>query len=282
MAYLPKNGVKLVKKDHRDYSLHRTFGGIAVAFTECNFDAGLTNRDQVADGLPNGCTGYTQSDISGDEDKLIYIPKYTYDKTLIMEGITPSDPQFEQVGCDIRKSLSSIIVYGLQQQGEGPELALNHRRGAYYNVDLMGSMDWFDSIRYALQINKTSISLATPWFAKFALPVNGIIQAPPSYDVTFASWHNHKICGWKMINGVPYLIDKSWQGSGYGDNGFVYFPREVINQLMSINGSGAFTIAPFSASNLQTVKLNLLETLLSYYRMLIARLTKSVGSLSPA
>lgn len=278
MAYLPKNGVKMVKKDHRDYSLHRTFGGVSPSFVECNFDAGLTNRDQVADGLPNGCTGYTNSDIAGDEDRAVYVPKYSYDMTLVMEGITPSNPQFEQVGCDIRKALSSTIVYGLQKQGEGPELALNHRRGAYYNVELVGGLDWFDSIRYALQINQISISLATPWFAKFALPVNGIIQAPPSYDVTFASWHNHKVCGWKSINGVPYLIDKSWQGSGYGDNGFVYFPREVINQIMSINGSGAFTIAPFNSTNLQTVRLTIFETIASYFRMITALLAKSAGS----
>lgn len=263
-----KTGVLKVKKDHRDYSLHRTFGTVSpTVFTECNFDAGFPIPNQDVDGFPNGCTGYAQKGIAEDEDKKQYIAKYTYDQTLAIEGIFPGNPQFEQVGCDVRDSLKSTIVYGLQAIGETATDALNHRRGAYFAVEQIAGLDWFDSIRSALQTGQRSISIATPWFPAFENAPLGIVQSPTSYDVSTATWHNHKICGWKTINGVPYLVDSSWQGIEYGDKGFAYFPREIINQLMTISGSGAFTVAPFTGQNIQNVQLTILQTIVSYLQM---------------
>jgi hypothetical protein len=268
-----KNGVLKVKADHRDFSYHRTYGSITpVQFTECNFDVGFPVGNQAADGLDYGCTGYTQAGLCQDIDKIQYVPKFTYDETLQMEGISPSDPTFEKVGCDIRDSLNSTIVYGVQAVGETPAEALNHRRGAYYAVEQVAGMDMFDSIRSALQQNQRSVSFCTPWYAIFAIPQQGIIQTPPSYDTTFATWHNSRICGWKLINGVPYLINESHQGAQYGVNGFCYFPREVVNQLLSINGSGAFTLAPFTGATIQNVQLTILQTIISFAHMILAKL----------
>lgn len=269
-----KSGVNPVKKDHRDYSFHRTFGNQPQAFADSlNLDAGLTMPDQNADGFPEGCTGYAQSELCIDEDKILYFPKFTYDQTLLMEGIGRSDSQFEKVGCDVRDSLNSTIVYGLQAVGETGDKSLNHRRGAYYNVDLAQGMDWLDSIRNSLVLNQRTISIATPWYAVFGFPVNGVIQAPQNWDTTFASWHNHKICGWKTINGVVYLTSKSWQGKNYGDGGYCYFSREIINQIMVINGSGAFTLTPYTNQMAQRVILTLWEYIGSYLRMINNRLS---------
>lgn len=129
-------------------------------------------------------------------------------------------------------------------------------------------MDSFDLIRNALQLNQRSVSMATPWYPTWAKTTNGIIAPPNSYDTTFASWHNWKCCGWKTINGVPYLIGKSWQGKTYGDNGFCYFPRDVINQVMSIPGTGAFTLTPYTNATAQTVVLTLWEYVGSYLRLI--------------
>lgn len=268
-----QSGANKIKKDHRDYSFQRSFGGVTTNFPDSlNLDAGLTMPDQNADGFPYGCTGYASSDLCADEDKIIYFPKFTYDQTLQMEGIISGDPDFEKVGCDVRDSLNSTIVYGLQAVGEVPAASLNHRRGAYYNVDLAQGLDWFDSIRNCLMLNQRTISIATPWYPTWETTNQGIISAPNSYDTTFASWHNWKVCGWKMINGVPYLIGKSWQGKGYGDNGLCYFPREVINTLMGIAGTGAFILTPYSNQLAQTVVLTTYEYVISYLRMIIKRL----------
>lgn len=270
-----KTGVQKVKKNHKDFSYHRTFGAISPATFPDSFscDAGFPVEDQDALGLPFGCTGFSTKNLGQDEDKRTYVAKYTYDQTLAMEGIFEGSATYEKVGCDVRDSLKSSIVYGLQAVWETPTEALNHRRGAYFNVEQVTGFDMFDSIRSALQLNNRSVSLATPWYNSFAVPQNGIITAPGSYDTTFASWHNHVVSGWTTINGIPYLIDKSWQGTEYGVNGFVYFPREVINQLLSISGSGAFTVAPFTGQNIQTVQLTLYETLISYLRQIVTLLS---------
>ena len=265
-------GVRRVSKDHRDYSFALTFGGISYFADSLNLDPSLTMPDQNADGLHFGCTGYTTADICTDEDIRVYLPQYTYHQTMLMEGVAPSDPLYEKTGCDVRDSLKSAIVYGLQAVGETPAEALNHRRGAYYNVDLISGMDWFDSLRSALQTGKRTISVATPWYPAFFPGPDGIMKAPNTYDTTFASWHNWKTCGWKTINGVPYLIAKPWQGPNYGDHGFCYFPREVINKVLSIIGAGAFTVAPFAGDNVQTVILTLWQTIASYLRLIQAKL----------
>jgi hypothetical protein len=268
-----KSGVKKVRKDHRNYSWHRTFGSISPAiFIECNFDAGFPQPNQGTDGFPYGCTGYAQTGLCQDEDKAQYFPKFTYDETLNMEGIFIGNPQFEEVGCSVTDSLKSTIVYGVQKIGETPAEALNHRRGAYYQIEETGQFDWFDSIRSCLQLNQQSISIATPWYSDFAVPINGVLTTPSSYDTTSASWHNWKCCGWKTINGVPYLIVASWQGSAYGENGFCYVSREIINTLLDINGSAAFTLASYSGQ-IQNVELTILETIQSYAQMLLEALT---------
>lgn len=269
-----KSGARPVRKDHRDFSFSRNFGGVVPVFADSlNLDPGLTMPDQDTDGLPYGCTGYASSELCGDEDKAVYFPKFTYDRTLLMEGIGPSDSTFEKTGCDVRNSLNSTIVYGVQKVGEDGSTALNYRRGAYYNVDLAQGLDWFDSIRNCLVLNMRTISIATPWYMAFALTSNGIIKTPGTYDTTFASWHNWKVCGWKTINGIPYLIGKSWQGNQYGDGGYCYFPREVINQLMTINGSGAFTLTPYTNQFAQTVILTLWEYVGSYLRLISKKLS---------
>lgn len=274
-----KNGVKPLKKDHRDYSYHRTFGNVATSFIECNFDAGfpVTNQE-IANplfnipALPFGCTGYTSTGLCQDADKKQYNPRYTYDETLAMEGIFEGNREWEKVGCDIRDSLKSTIVYGVQAPGEMTgDAALTHRRGAYFALERIGSYDWFDTLRVTFENNKRSISIATPWFPSFAIAPDGIVTAPLSYtDLSEATWHNHRAPGWKMINGLPYIIDYSHQGEDIGDNGALYFGREIINQLMDIPGSGAFTLAPFDGTMIYTVKLTILQTIVSYLRMILA------------
>src|SRR6267154_5967863 len=108
------NGVKPVKRDHRDFSATRTFGGfVHLTFPEnYSCDNGGGFPDHNADGLPEGCTGFTQAELCRDEDMLEFLPRYTYDKTLLMEGSQEGE------GCDIRDSLNSTILYGVLAKGE--------------------------------------------------------------------------------------------------------------------------------------------------------------------
>ena len=248
--------------DHRDRSYPRTFGSVRSFPDSFNTDAGLTMPDQNADGLPMGCTGYTQSELCGDEDKTVYDPKYTYDKSLFMEG------QKEGAGiADMRDSLKSTIIYGVMPKGcTDVNEPYKHRRGAYYNVFDETGMDWFDDIRSALMLNDyaRSVSTATPWYLEWNAQANG--TGVVSMGTQIVSWHNWKISGWKTINGVPYLVGKTWQGKNVGDNGWMYFPREVINAVMNIKGTGAYTLAPADAANVQNIKMTILDYIISWLR----------------
>lgn len=260
------SGVYPVLPDHRDYSYPRTFGAVTVFAENMNLDAGFGFPNQDKDGYPYGCTGYAQSEVAQDEDKIKYYPWYPYNKTRVMEGTWPED-----VGCDIRDSLNSTIVYGLLADGElTDEQAGYHRRGAFYNVVDSPDLDAFDDVRSAIVTNNRTVSVATPWFPEWEGQLNlGIVPFPLSKPT---SYHNWKICGWKTIAGQPYLIGKSWQGPEYGDGGYHYVSRDTFNYIAKMDGFGAFTLRKADAGDYQRVKLAILEQVFSYIRLWFSKL----------
>lgn len=312
------NGVQPITKDHRDYSANRTFGVVTTVFPDSlNFDAGFRFPDQNAEGLPQGCTGYTQSELCQDEDRVQYQPRFTYDKTIYM-----SWQNIEGLPQDIRTSIKSTIMYGVLpntalQKIAGfiaPDVtdteASKHRRAAYYVLEKNEGLDWFDSIRNMLLAGSAieydtgissnrSISMVTPWYREWTrpnVPKSGIVKRPAGFDVKaggastsvigkildllarlFGSsggatpWHNWKISGWKTIDGVPYLMGKTWQGL-VGDTGWMYYSREIVNELMEIYGTGGFIVFrsnPANDADIQTVKLTVLDDLKSYTRVML-------------
>ena len=290
-----RHGTRPAKLDRRDYSFHRTFGTVSpLQFPpEYSCDAGLTMPDQNADGNPFECTAYTSCDLGTDQDGIVYAPEYTYMKTLYIQGL-PSTQQ----GSDVKFALKSAKIYGLlpkenmpselvgkgenytADQGHWPvdvdTIAgkMEHRKGRYFNVYDDGGMDWFDSFRSALWLNKDDkrgISIGTPWFHEWATPQNGVVTSNFIYDgnpMNYA-WHNWAIKGWKVIDGKIYLMGKPWQGKNYGDNGWCYFSRETIHKVMEIRGSIAYTLADAELKDIQSIQLGMLETVLVYlYRIL--------------
>lgn len=260
-----KNGLKPIKRDVRDLSFHRNFGGVAPTQfpDEFSVDAGLTMPDQNADALFEACTAYAQLDLCTDQDNKIYNTyRDLYEKTLTLENAP-----FGQ-GCDMRDSLKCLIVY--------------YGRGAYYAVE-SSKFDWFDSIRSVMLTNfqtnniKCAVSCGTPWFPEWDIQhVNstGIIPTIFTGDTDTLSWHNWAIKGWKTISGTPYLLAKTWQGRGYADAGWSYYPRETINAVMKIKGTGAFTVAPKTAQNVETVKKTIMEFIINFMTQLYAKLTQ--------
>lgn len=252
-----RSGLKPLIPDKRDLSFARTFGAVSIFPDSFNTDAGLTMPDQEADGFPFGCTGYTQSELCSDEDRIIYDPAYTYKHTLLIEGNEGQD-----VGCDLRNSLKSTITFGVQEKDKND--AYTHRRGAYYNCRT-DNLDSFDSARSAmikysnLWGKKCSVSVASRWCVNFVLTgKDGIVPIPmmDSYSL-----HNWKVSGWKTINGVPYLIGKPWQGNKFGDNGVGYFSREIYNTLINDYFAGAYVLAPYTGDSM-TVRLYTLEIIM--------------------
>lgn len=260
-----KSGTFPVYPDHRDYSFHGTFGAVNLFPNEFDVDAGLTmpNQEEVNNqfnpavpALPYGCTDYTQSELCNDEDKQLYNP-------MDLENVTHASADR---GCSLRISLGAAVgVY---------------KRSAYFNVEKWQTMDWFDCIRSAIYVGDRSVSVGSPWFPEWTnapgWPVTQVgstgilpqIQSP----LSDATQHNWKISGWKVINGVIYLKCKSWQGPTVGDRGWLYMSREILNQLMTYDGTAAFTLAPIQNAQVVTVELGWLQTILSHIRIFLMNL----------
>lgn len=275
--------------DRRDRSLIRTFPLIAgipgdLPLMDYTFDAGLAMPDQATfdnrfippiPPLPYGCTGYTATDICGDEDKATYDPKYTYERTCDMEL-----HDYTQ-GCQIRTSLRSLTVYGLRKNGEMSAQAELRKRGAYYFVEKISGRDWFDTFRLCLRGHQRSISVATPWFDEWShVGTDGRLSNDFYYDgiMSHYTWHNTKVCGEKVLfGGIPVLRVKSWQGERVGDKGWLYWDRETFNKAFDNYGTIAGTPGEaVKASDIKFIKITLYQQALVYLNALLAILGKRV------
>lgn len=261
-----RNGVKPIKyRDHRTYDFQKTFGQAVLDYSEFTLDAGLTMRDQNAEGLPQGCTGMTQTDCATDQDKLVYEPLFTYKWTLFMEDSPMGSP------CSVMASLKSTTVYGLQEKGkEGEELT--HRRAPYFIIKRLG--DHFDGIVSAMRLKNISVSVGTPWPSDLERTGKDGIVHIYDWPTEFTSGHNYKICGIKHINGEPYLRVKSWQGAHFGDKGWCYFDRKTTNRLLGYEGAGAFANVKAEKSDIRLVSMTIIQTIISYLYRLLAIVRK--------
>lgn len=262
-------GVHKNNLDLRDFSFERTWGTVETKLLpdEYNADLALSFPDQIAEGRPNGCSGYTQAETGQDEYGVQFNPGFNYENSLLIEGALPNSP------VQIRDALKSPRIYGLEPIAGGDPLTF--RRGSYYDVDKSG--DYFDGARSALyknRLNKRTISAGSPWFSNWmVLGIDGVMPAPKKYvwDANTVG-HNWKICGWKTIHGQPYIIVKAWLGPKWGDAGYGYMSREIFNKVMAISGTFMYVQVNFTESQALSIELDILELVLSLYRRILASL----------
>ena len=243
-----KQGTGPTKKSHKDYS-HKSFGAIQVPFPlEYNTDAGLDVPDQNADGLPFGCTDETQSELAND------LTQSNLTNPFSLDAVTHANALG---GFGVRESLLAARNLGWIT--------------GFFNVEAIGQ-DMFDAVRDAMLsggTEKRSVSVGSKWFPEFETVDSTGILPLPNFNGSSFTWHNWKICGWKIIGDQVYLIAKSWQGAGYGDKGFCYFSRPLFNQLMSVPGSIAFTSTKGQLPPITTISLSWLQWLISWSRSLL-------------
>lgn len=247
-----KSGTRPLCKDRRDFDFFKShgFGALSAVPTlpsEFNTDAGFWMPNQEATltyailgfgsftipAMFEGCTNFTQADICIDQDKKFYNP-------LDLEVITHANANG---GADIRDALKAAVKLGWIKQ--------------FFNVRATGVLDWFDALRiasYSAQPEIRSLSIGTKWFPDFErVGPTGILPIPSNFNDTQATWHNWSAKVWIDKGGIPYLKCKSWQGAEYGDKGFVYMPRELVNALMNIPGSCAFVGSDLPKEDIVTV-----------------------------
>lgn len=132
------------------------------------------------------------------------------------------------------------------------KLALPYLESAYNLVD--GPYDHFDNIRTVLQqafAENEVVLVFSSWFPEWN-QTRGIIPIPTSVsDVN----HAHLFVDFQNVNAEPMLVDHLSQGTEFGDNGFAYFNRDVVNQQVE-NGNMAcyiFRVHPSQQALLQTL-----------------------------
>ncbi len=276
-------GLKLKFTDRRDYDLLKSLGATTFDTNSLpstySVDAGFPMRDQNAEGYIYGCTGFAQTDLCSNEDKVIYDAGEFYLST---------PPGTRTEGRDLRASLELLRTRG-PKTSEG---VLGPKRTAYYNIRKTPMLDWFDAICVALWVTKDesrAASVAMPWFAQFELAgPTGILPIPPKYTWDIASGHNAVVSGWTDTNtkgdlirgGEPFLKIKSHQGPIYGDAGWCYLDRNQTNVIFEMWYTDAFTVTK-RVDAVQKVDLTFLEDIISRLVNLVAAL-KEYATKKPA
>ena len=265
-----KHGAKPVWARRSELDFHKSFGTTTdptTLTTELNLDASLWMPDQEIGGtyapvglpaftipsMPYGCTDYAQTDLCIDEDGFLENP-------MLLEAITHAN-----------QNGGGSLVASLQAAEK------IFARVGYYSIRNSSTLDWFDAFRICMASTaeeKRSISIGTPYFDEWAMtprsgPQAGLLPTPASFSTIGLPWHNAVICGWKLINGTPYLLYKSWQGVTFGDNGWGYFSRALINQVMEINGTASYTLSKATPASEQTVDTPWVEWVVSLVLSLI-------------
>ena len=271
-----KSGTRPTRIDHRDYDLiksHRLYGATTedAQFADEYFaDAGLImDNQEVTDTefqpptppMPEGCTDFSTAGITTNLTKQIHNPND-------IEAVTHANAQG---GYDIRSSLLAGRGIGWFRQ--------------FFNIKTNGVLDWFDTFRLA-QLSGVcageirSISWGTPWFPTWEQAANSgsYVMPMPTHDElsNFKSmpWHNSILDGWHTFNGVLVYRNESHQGNLIGDRGFIAFPREVINTVMSLPGTVAFTPSNTPILNPVTITVSNLQWILSVMQNIISDLLK--------
>lgn len=249
-------------KDHRRYSFSRTFGA-TEELVDCEFDTGLANFNQNIPNpttgdfaMPEGCTAMTRADIATNEDHIIYKPGFTYDKSCFIAGVPVGSP------LPLEASFKSGVVYGLQAVDETTdEQALTHRRGPYFEVDKSHD-DWFDSLWSALLTGKKCLSVGSVWYPEMTTEtVIDTVNIRPTND-----GHDWEATGVVTQDGTPRMHVKWWGGE------MKWLGREAVNSLLSYGGFDCLTDVDGKATpaDIQLVRLNIMQVLLSYYYRLLA------------
>jgi hypothetical protein len=237
--------------------------------------------------MPFGCTNYTHS----EQATILHGVRLGILNPIELENLTHANARG---GYGIRESLLACT----QPSDVHPERL--GWIGGFYNIRASGILDFFDAFRLA-QVSglpeQRTISWGVPWFASWEATIRGqIMRREQNGTYTLISgqekhvvmpmpleaelqavrrdpgafgWHDSLLDGWTQKNGPLTYRDKSWQGAEIGDGGYIYFPREVINVVMAIPGTVAYTATLLKPETIQTVDVTAVQWIVSLIRNLL-------------
>lgn len=261
------SGTRPAENLHRVRSFEHKYGASAIStIPDFNVDRGGWNPDQNNDNRPYGCVGYTSADYFYDVTGLTFSHDFCLAGAKYLAGEKPTGLGTSfHAGLDARVGMGGLLANQTMGLAAADEFTaedwskwFDAQKKQAHNFDqngvrdVLGNGDAFDSIILACYQTRRGVSIGSPWiyeapsdfFTGQWIKWNADYTCPspnPATNYFFFPWHSYAIKGKKTINGVPYAIVKFWRSSAAD---FVYFNRETLNLLMSINGAGALTIDP--------------------------------------
>lgn len=245
--------------DERDFQ-HSAVFGATLATPPGDFD--VLNGSKVKNQFNlDFCAGFSVAEINEDMQGATFCPLYQFAKIKQIQG------NYTSWGADLRSACQSATKFGSLPIEKSPFiydpssektrtrdflanwsnwsqssdiLAGEFKNGSYFAVD--GPGDYFDNIRNTLWQNREEhrgVIIGVMWRGEWTYAPGGVVPEA-NYVTPSGSGHAIKVCGQKTINGKVYLrIQNSW-GEEYGDKGYYYFPRSVIN--LEVKQFGAFVM----------------------------------------
>lgn len=289
-VYINPAGSNPLTPDKRDYSHTKwvqTFGSVMTTFPASLGRTRLPVKDQK---FSDFCTGYSSSTAGEYMDGRVYSPEwqFAYNKRE-MGG------DYRSFGADPRATLKTAKRYGFLPQEcttlnidnrdrdflaqyqnwsqTFEPIALKNCTTAYLKVDDRPDTDIFDDVRVALmngyKRNEVVIAFGI-WYYQW--DSKGFVLDTTHNGQYF--YHAYTFIDWITVNGVPYLVAHMSNGKGMGDNGFLYFSREIINRDFARPETGLYIYKKLSKEELEAAKS---QTILGYLQMIFNLTLQIIG-----
>jgi len=244
------NGLQALPRDRRDFVLGAAFGNIDITTLPEEYE--LPTRKIKDQEDTDMCTAYGTTLMSEFQELVGLDPLFQFAKIKEVRG------EYKAWGASARDAAKAGLK-GFLEELDAPytlksrtrneianwdawdskydEMAIEHRKKAYFFIKEFGYEDIFDAIRAAMwqfRAKKRAIGVGLVWRPTWDNSMRGII---PRKKAIGGGGHFVVVVGWKQISGNTYLkIQNSW-GKDAGEDGYYYMNRIVANREITY---GAF------------------------------------------
>lgn len=276
---------KVARYTHKGTLSHSKTFGAPLAAPESLYRVPQYIKDQ---GGTNYCTAAARSAAGS----YLYGREMSFEYLTAKEGEVLGQPIF--MGTDPNTADTAVANYGFLPDEQSPfnfqkdgwtapafwntyppaldGQAIVNCPGQPYNV-----YPDYDAIKAALISGaaENSIVIANGfWYANWNAS-GAILQAPVGSPITR---HSYTFIDFKTVSGTEYLIGQLSQGKNFGDNGVLYFSKEVLNAAFAspaYNGLGCTIFRKEGATPIQT-KIKALQRLVILLGELLSMLKLKV------
>lgn len=258
-----RSGCKPIRPDHRDKKFTKVAFGAPLLPTFPK-TLGRPRRKVKDQNGSQSCTAHATTLAAEYQDQEELSAAFTWSRICkALNNFSPdgADPRTAMsVGHDIGYLPQSTAVHSFPQDSDiagdwrpyGPfflEKAEPFKKAAYIRIPKVG--DWFDTIRTALlrgQAENQVVMAFGPWREGWAEKII------PNEATPAAGWHAFVFIDFDTVDGTQYLILQNSYGNAFGDHGFQYMPRSVINRDFALWGTGLFVFRDLTPEQIELAK----------------------------